>query len=510
MVLIAVSFSGLFLSTLAGAAVREVTLFPTSARVIETLTCPVHGSVHARRAVFTLPAQVDPETLVIRGVSDSGWQVEDQSWRQITRQDEAAIRTLRGKLDTLKEERGRLKAAQQSIDAQIQFWENQAKTRTKTLSEAVNLSAAIGKQARRLYQEKIPLEPQIAKIDREIALVDQELKRATGSQETAWEVTLLLSGKGPTEISLTCDYVLSGCGWQPLYRIEARPQEGRIFFGWDAEVWQSSGKDWVETQLNIATLEPPRSLTPPSIRPWIIQPRRTPRPLMQHKAAPSEVLDAVPEAEQALGRLSATPESKSTFTLWSLGKRTLPAGPRRKFGIREEFWPAVFTHLLRPSVSDQAFVRAEVDLAEPRDIPAGTAQFAIDGASLGKRQFSFAGRQGQVYFGIDPLVRGQMELVSRQTGEQGFIADRQTLAWEWRLEIQNSSAASVRVRLEEPKPQVRDERITLQPTLDPVPTETDGQLLIWRFDLSPGAKQILRTTYRLTAPKEMILDTGLR
>jgi len=215
-------------------------------------------------------------------------------------------------------------------------------------------------------------------------------------------------------------------------------------------------------------------------------------------------------SDQAFGMPAATPESKSTFTLWSLGKRTLPAGPRRKFGIREEFWLAVFTHLLRPSVSEQAFVRADVELAEPRDIPAGTAQFSIDGASLGKREFAFAGRQGPIYFGIDPLVRAKMELVSRQTGERGFIADRQTQAWEWRVEVNNSRAAAVQVRVEEPKPQVRDERIILQPALEPAATETDAQLLIWKFDLPAGAQKVLRSTYRLTAPKEMILDTGWR
>lgn len=496
----------------AAAAVQEVTLFPHSALIVETAKYAVQGSANAHQAVFTLPAQADPETLVTKTTPGASWRIEDQSWRQINRQDEEGIRVLKAKIAKLKEERGFLQASQQGIDTQIQFWQNQAKAKTKTLAEAVNLAAAIGKNSRRVFQEKVQLEPQMEKIDREIALAQEELKRAAGSQETAWEVTVLLGGRGPAELSLNYSYVLNGCGWLPLYRIEARPQEQRIFLAWDAEVWQSSGTDWIETRVNIATLQPPRSLTPPEFRPWIIQPRPTYRPMVQRKAARADALQLLEEAtNEAVGVTAApVPETKSTFTLWSLGKRTIPAGPKRKFSIREEFWPAAFTYLLRPSVSNQAFVRAEVTLAEPRDIPSGSGQFVIDGAVLGKREFAFSGREGEIYFGVDPLVSARAELLQRQSGEKGFIADRQTQIWDWRLEVQNDRTIPVRIRLEEPNPQVRDERIRFKTVLDPDTTEKNPETLIWSFELPAGAKKSLQTTYQLDAPKDMNLDTGWR
>ncbi|HOG06915.1 MAG TPA: DUF4139 domain-containing protein [Syntrophales bacterium] len=496
----------------AAAAVQEVTLFPDSAEVVETAKCAVQGSATTQQAIFTLPAQADPETLVTKTAPGAGWRIEDQSWRKINRQDDEGIRVLKAKIAKLKEERGGLQASLQGIDTQIQFWQNQAKAKTKTLAETVNLAAAIGKNSRRVFQEKAQLEPQIEKIDREIALTQEELKRATGSQETAWEVTLLLGGRGPAELSLTYSYVLNGCGWLPLYRIEARPQEQRIFLVWDAEVWQSSGKDWVDTRVNIATLQPPRSLTPPEFRPWIIQPRPLYRPMVRSKAARADDLQLLAEAtDERVGVMAApVPKTKSTFTLWSLGKRTIPAGPKRKFSIREEYWPAAFTYLLRPSVSNQAFVRADVTLAEPRDIPAGSGQFVIDGAVLGKREFAFSGREGEIYFGVDPLVSARAELLQRQSGEKGFIADRQTQTWDWRLEIQNERTIPVRIRLEEPNPQVRDERIRLKTVLDPDTTEKNAGTLIWSFDLAAGAKKSLHTTYQLDAPKDMNLDTGWR
>ena len=179
------------------------------------------------------------------------------------------------------------------------------------------------------------------KIDREIALAQEELKRAAGSQETAWEVTLLLGGRGPTELSLSYSYVLNGCGWLPLYRVEARPQEQRIFLAWDAEVWQSSGTDWVETRVNIATLQPPRSLKPPEFRPWIIQPRPTYRPMVQRKTARADALQLLEEAtDEGRVRGRARRRRRALHPLVA-GKRTIrPAeGNSTSGGI----WPAAFT-----------------------------------------------------------------------------------------------------------------------------------------------------------------------
>lgn len=50
----------------AAAAVQEVTLFPDSAEVVETAKCAVQGSATTQQAIFTLPAQADPETLVTK------------------------------------------------------------------------------------------------------------------------------------------------------------------------------------------------------------------------------------------------------------------------------------------------------------------------------------------------------------------------------------------------------------------------------------------------------------
>jgi uncharacterized protein (TIGR02231 family) len=314
------------------------------------------------------------------------------------------------------------------------------------------------------------------------------------------------------EAALTLTYTLNGCGWLPLYRLDARPREGRILFIWEAEIWQSSGSDWNQIDTELATLQPHSALGPPDLPPWIIRPRpefRLSKGLQKTEIAAAPMAGAVLYAEV---QDAAEPREtrQTTYAVWTLGKKTIPAGSRQRLKIREEAWQADFVHLLRPSLTSQAFVRATVKLPEGNETPSGMATFLIDGGVLGKRPFAFAGQEGTFFFGIDPLVTAQSVLLSRKSGEKGLIVDRQTQEWAWRTDIRNAGTSAIRVRVEEPIPQPRDERIHITLQLEPEASEKSPSEMIWRMEIPEGQKRSLFTTIRLEAPKEMDLDLGWR
>ena len=491
---------------------REVTFFPNTARVQDvTRVSPQADGKGTCRAVLILPAQVIQDSLTAMLEPDSPMKIEDLIWRQVSRQDEARLADLRRRLEDLKAERIGIFSSIQSLDAQIQFWQAQVKAKIKTTEDTISLSALIGKNVRGTLQEKLALEPELEKLDRKIRDLQEEMNRIMGQKETVWEVSLLMSGPQVRETTLTVSYSLMGCGWTPLYRLDARPREGRILFAWDAEIWQSSGIDWSQVETSLATLEPRSRIAPPDLPPWIIRPRPQ-VPLRGRQKA-----DALLEAPAVGAMMSAeiqgaepTEIRRSTFAVWNIGKRDIPAGTRQRTKVRDESWSADFLHLLRPSLTSQAFVQASVKLPEAREIPAGQATFLIDGASLGRRPFSFAGQEGDLFFGVDPLVTADAVLLSSKSGEKGFMADRQTHEWAWRLDIRNARDSAARLRLEEPTPQPRDERIRVSLKLEPEPTEKTPSSLIWMVEIPPGQKQALFSTVRVEAPREMELDLGWR
>jgi uncharacterized protein (TIGR02231 family) len=502
-----------------GAAPQEVTLFPALAQVVETLRLKIVPEGTLKKAVFTLPAQADPESLVTRLNPGGKLRIMDQTWRQIVRLDDDRIRDLRKKIETLKGERNNVTAAIRALETQIQFWQMQTKAKVKTTVDAGNFSTAIGKNVKKAYQDKLAQEPELEKLNKRIKELEEELNQTAGKKEDIWEVTLLLAGP-PTaaDISVTCTYNLSGCGWSPLYRLEAKPQANQVLFTWEAEIWQSSGQDWSQVAMNLATLQPAAAIAPNDLPPWIIKPR----PVIRYKggARNNAKADAVMASREAPDEAKEAPAMspppapreirQSTYSRWELGKITLPAGARQRVKVQDETWPAEFVHLIRPSLSGRAFIRGALQFAEARDIPSGQGIFMIDGAILGKRLFAFAGKEGSIFFGEDPFVSAKVDLLTKQSGEKTFLADKQTYTWEWRTDIENRRNTAVKVRIEEASPRSRDERIKLALKNVPEVSEENNAIWIWNLELPAGQKKSILTTVNLEAPKEMDIDLGWR
>ncbi|MGA3206839.1 MAG: mucoidy inhibitor MuiA family protein [Syntrophales bacterium] len=503
-----------FLPAISWSLPREVTFFPGSAHVLEVAKVKlVPEGTEQAKTLITLPGQADPDSFAVRINNDAKIRIDDINWRQVSRQNDEKIANLMKQLEKMKDVRKNLQATLRGLETQIQFWQLQTKAKLKTMADVYSMSAAIGKSIHETYQDKLSKESELEKIDKQIKEAQDELDRAAGRKETAWDVTVTLSGSRGSEASLTYTYSLAGCGWQPLYRLEAKPQDRQIIFTWEAEIWQSSGQDWNNVSINLATLKPPSSVSPAELTPWIIKPRPQFRRdgAMQKafkSAAGADQMEAPAPAMEATG--GARQVRETTYSIWQVGKKNVPAGAKQKVKIEEEIWTSEFTYLARPSQSSQVFLRAKVNLPEPKEIPSGGSLYVVDGAILGKRSFALAGQEAIIFFGIDPLVTARTQLISKKSGEKTFLQDKQTYTWDWRTDIQNSRNSPVRVLVEESNPQPRDERIEVTLKYDPDPAEKTPSSLTWDMGISAGQKKSLFMTVRIEAPKNMDLDLGWR
>ena len=103
-----------------------------------------------------------------------------------------------------------------------------------------------------------------------------------------------------------------------------------------------------------------------------------------------------------------------------------------------------------------------------------------------------------------------MTLLSRKSGEKGFITDIQTHEWVWRIDVRNMRDATTRVRPEDSLPQLRHERIRLSLKLEPEPSEKTIDTLIWLMEIPAGQKTSLSSMVRTEAPKDMGMELGWR
>lgn len=484
------------------AAPVAVTLFPDGGLLEERISVNIQSDPSGPTAVFTLPPQAQPETLTVLA---RGAEVADVVWRQVPAVDEARVASLRAELEKLRERHAAVQGDSQAADARIGFWKAQGDRPGAAAAELRALSAAMGESLGVLHREKASLEKQSRKLEAEIQSATDRLKELTGGGNTRWEIRAVLGETAESSAELVCSYRVGGCGWRPAYRLEALPRDGKIRFGYSASVWQSTGSDWQDIPVRLATVDSRGALEPPRLGAWLIRP--FPRPVVMRKgAAPAMMADSV--TMEAAGAAAPAENRRAAFAVWDLGSRNVPAGPPRRLALTSEVWDAEFFHTLRPSTGDKAYITAKVELDRARELPPGECLYLLDGAILGKRRFRLAGKDAEMFFGTDPLVTVKTELLEQQTGEKGFIGKKQSFSWNWRFTVRNDNAFAVTARLEEPNPQSRDKDIGISIESSPTADTTDPFTLAWPLELSPGEETVITHSVSAEAPEDMPVDPG--
>ncbi len=486
----------------------QVTLFPASAQVEEISAVTAEpGEAGLSSCALTLPGQADPASLRFGRLPDKG-AIADVTWKTREESNQAALAPLNERLAALRAERGTVLADLEGVRGRMAFWKAQTQPSQQTVAALRELAAELGETMRRETEKSQALEEQLRKLDTDIARVEKEIADAAGRTRTVWQVQVLVAGGAPKEMAYS--YTLADCGWAPLYRLEALPGQKRVDFAWQAKVWQRSGQDWGDVRLLLATMQPETQTEPSDLPPWEIRPVQVFRKamaapaMMEMKAGAADaMLAAAPEAPRELRH--------TTYAAWDMGKRKVPAGETRIFEIERAAWPSSFVHLIRPSLDAKAFVQAMTEFKEARELPPGTAFFLIDGAMVGQREFSLSGREATLSFGTDPLLTCVTTLKDKKTGEKGLFNQKQTFIRQWTLAVRNAAAHPVQVRVEEPRPLPRDERIAVEFTAEPKPLdEGDPEILAWNATVPAGGESLITLDLRMDTPEDLPIDPGWR
>jgi hypothetical protein len=310
------------------------------------------------------------------------------------------------------------------------------------------------------------------------------------------------------------------------YRLLAYPEKKELVIEQGAVLQQESGFVWEHANIVISGAGRDRRLQPDMPRPWKIR-ENIPEQAVRAAQPSAMVLsraEMIQNSEDALmeeKEVSAAPrpapvqEQRSTFRVWKLGRQSILPGAPVRVRVSADTLPAGYYYTLRPADYFRGFLTAELDLQAPLELAPGTARFFVDDVAMGERDFSFNGARGSIFFGTDPQVTGIMRSLKRSSGETGFISKEKTMDWNWEIIVNSARAYPVEARVEDPAPEIMDEKLTLEVSSSPKPEFTttalnQGSVKIYRWiaTLKPDEKFVIRHRVLLSSPADKDIDPG--
>lgn len=373
-------------------------------------------------------------------------------------------------------------------------------------------------------RERDALQVQIRDLEQQLG---GRVRAARPYQEV--DLRLFFQQAGTAEVRLL--YLVRGTSWEPVYDLRLSTDLTGVDVGLVGRIYQQTDEDWQDVQVLLSTAQPQLGLDPPELpRRWarVYQPERWARGAVTANAAPAADMAAL----ESLGYLDAEGEvadkrgrddfggfvAAPTVSVQDYGLSQQFALPDRvslKSGTEPRQFRLVDVPLevrperyIVPSLSQQAYLRAEVTSEAEAPLLPGSARVFLGPDYIGESSFPLL-RQGDstlLNLGIDPNLVVEYEVVLDERDEPGLFSSelRHNHWYEVRLKLSASARESIDVLIEEVLPVPQDDRIKISPykmaagaldTPDDLKDREEKGVWRWRMTMRPGQETALRWGY---------------
>lgn len=478
----------------------DVLVFPGGAIVTEKTILTVNDG----ETSFYLPAAADPASLKINAENPTAILTTRSEIERLEVDDTALIKSI----NAAKDHKQELEDSLQYQTWILEYWQQQKGKTLETAADIQAIGETISQVVGPVIREMTVAKKQLAEVNIEIKELTERLRSIQGEQDKRWTIFLSLENASQKE-EITYTYRVKNAAWYSIYTLDALTDKKQIDWSWRALVQQSTGVDWTDVNLSLATAEPVFTLDPPPVGSWIIRERQY-YPAMKGAIGKQSLMAESMVAEDSVALSPARSEAKrvegALFDVFEIGKRTLRAGENHNIKVQKGQWPATFSYLSRPIRSPQAFLSGVIELEDLTPLPSGQASILVDGIFVGKRVFALHEKKARLSFGNDPGVMIKV-VAERQSDESGLISKDRVQEFAWTVFVTNNKKQDIDIEFEDATPQVQDGRVDLTPAIPQGSNVEDG-VVAWSTIISPGKTYKASLNYRVKFPASLSIDVG--
>jgi hypothetical protein len=553
--------------------VRDVTLYRGQALV--TRTVATDGAKGPMEIVVTnLPEQIVPGSLFVEGGEGVEVRAVRYRSRAVGQEPREEVRKLDEALDETREKIESTMRARETLGKRSAYLDQLesgfvAPAFKFDLARGVLDAAALEKvslfnfeQRKVLATEQITLEKETKELNKHLALLERKRAELTaGATRAIREAVVFVEKRDEDKRSLRLSYLVSDCGWSPVYVFRAAKDRKELALECNALIQQVSGEDWSGVNLVLSTASPALAASGPGLAPFAVNLSREPGRWANANVDVAGAMQsiklgkkqAIDQQQQAVGfsdsvragwalnitandlqglelaarkdvwgglQLEKSPTGEEPSLSYQLSAPVSLASraDQQMVRILETALQGTFYHVATPLLTSFVFREVELTNSSREDLLAGPVTVYLDGRFVGRSEIPTVAR-GQTFvvgFGGDPQLRARRELADRTELLQG---GNRELSLKYRLVIENYKSEAVPLRVFDRLPysdRPNDIRIKLGDLKDPLSSdpfyarrERPKNILRWDLTAPPAATgdkvRIIEYGYTLDFDRNFVL-----
>lgn len=505
---------------------EQVTVFPQKALVERVFEVSSERAGELEVTVGPLPVLAERDSMQVRVLEG---EVEVQGLevrlRNAVGVEDARTHELRGLVGTAQAEAravqtvlAGLEARQEALDALVASASDYA----QDPAQLDSFMSMVAERAIALDRERVELEKAAEEKAAAIAEIERKIASRASEARPVQELVLPLRFSAPGTAQFRLLYLVSSASWEPSYEIRVATDLTGVAMAQVARVLQSTGEDWEGVELRLSTAMPSRGLAAPEL----------PRRFYQLPFSTGPELDGLAAEAFATG-VDAAGAAGGSGAIGDGGSRAASAGVLAQFRVSgtrtvrsggevSRFQLASLPLDVRPeryvvpSVSDKAWLRAEIRYNGSGTLIPGRGRVYLGGDLLGETQIPMMqpGDRTTVSLGPDPNVQVRFQTVLDERREPGILSSTTRIVRGYQADVRLDPGATgpVRILMEERLPRSRDERVSVKATrLNPAPLDDPVAQAMreqqgvyrWGFELSPGASRRINWGYEASFDEDL-------
>ncbi len=339
----------------------------------------------------------------------------------------------------------------------------------------------------------------------------------TNSNNPIHQIIVTVSAKEPANGSLSLSYMVSNCGWSPLYDIRVNNTEEPVELTMKANVYQNTGEEWKNVNLRLSTHSFGKGNIKPVLYPWYLSYYMPVSVYTSNLSMPRS--EGAPKAKQGNVSYDAEISASQTITDFSTSKQnitgqeysieipySLPSdGKNYLLVVKNERIKSQYKYFSVPKIDKDVFLVARLTGWEDLNLLEAKSNIYFEGTYIGETFInpSVLADTLEISLGRDKNIIVQRKKLKDKEKEQ-IVGNTIIKTVTMEISIRNNKNSSVELTVEDqiPVTNEKDIKITfIGDNFSGIYNENTG-MLKWNINLKPKENRVLTFSYSIKYDKD--------